>query len=122
VTVFVFAQLAPDFDGQTLKGTFAGWLIGRADWPRNDNRPLVHFVIEFAFGPPATLLQSDGKLNGVRLGPKLPTWKSVFAATILTYQRKEVHASPPWRRWVEGVCKIQHKIGKLAINSPQAFH
>jgi hypothetical protein len=61
VTVFVVAHLAPDFDGQTLKGTFAGWLIGRADWPRDDDRPLVRFVIEFAFGPPATLNACNGK-------------------------------------------------------------
>jgi hypothetical protein len=67
VTVFVFAQLAPDFDGQILKGTFAGWLIGRADWPRDDDRPLVRFVIEFTLGSPATWPQRDGKLGGVRL-------------------------------------------------------
>jgi hypothetical protein len=122
VIVFAFAQLAPDLGGQILKGAFAGWLIGRADWPRDDDRPLVRFVIRCDFGPPAILNARNGRLDWVRLRPKLPTWKSVFAATILTYQRKGVYASPPWRRRVEGVCKNQHKIGRLANNSPQAFH
>jgi hypothetical protein len=67
VTVFVFARLASDFNGQTLKGTFAGWLIGWADWPRDDDRPLARFVIEFTIGSPATWLQREGKLGGVRL-------------------------------------------------------
>jgi hypothetical protein len=62
VTVFVFAQLAPDFDGQTLKGTFAGGLIGQAYCPRDDDTPLSRFVIEITLGSPATWLQRDGKL------------------------------------------------------------
>jgi hypothetical protein len=67
VTVFVFAHFAKDFDGQTLKGTFAGWLIGRANWPRDDDTPLARFVIEFAFGPHAILNARNGKPAGVRL-------------------------------------------------------
>jgi hypothetical protein len=67
VTVFVFAHFAWDFYGQTLKGTFAGWLIGGAGLPRDDDRPLVRFVIEFTLGSSATWLQRDGKLGGVRL-------------------------------------------------------
>jgi hypothetical protein len=67
VTVFVFAQLAPDFDGQTLKGTFAGWLTRRVHWPRDDDRPFARFAIEFTFGPHAILNARNGKPAGVRL-------------------------------------------------------